>query len=280
MFGRHLLLAICLVVTIGGVQAWDAVVKNGGFEKTSDGQPVGWKSLGSGITVKPFVSAGWNRTEMTFNSAQYEVIRVYLGIHRGTGTVWLDNVRIDESTCSNLKVVNPSFEEGDAKTLTGWFQDAPGERTFRDTTVWTRFPGQGFGSGASARVTSPDGDRTRIWQDFGTEQFKRLWDVPGGTSSQYPIDPCEPNTDYVLSFAWRAEDFNGQLDCVSGIFNRLTSFRRAQKFPDAASFKIALSGSDSASSFLNRPFSFSTAFRRFAWSIRKPPYSLRQRISV
>ena len=49
-------------------------------------------------------------------------------------------------------------------------------------------------------------------------------------------------------------------DCVSGIFNRLTSFRRAQKFPDAASF--------------------STAFRRFAWSIRKPPYSLRQRISV
>jgi len=112
---------------------------------------------------------------------------------------------------SRLEIVNRSFEEGDANTLTGWGQDAPGERTFRDTTVWTRFPGQPEGSGASARVTSSDGKMTRIWQYFGREQFKRLWDTSGGTSSQYPFGPCERNTDYVLSFRWRSEALDGDL---------------------------------------------------------------------
>ncbi len=148
---------------------------------------------------------------MMFNSGEYSALRVYLGIQGGTGTVWFDNVRLDESQFSRLTIVNPSFEEGEANILTGWGQDAPGERTFRDTTVWTRFPGQPEGSGASARVTSSDGKMTRIWQDFGREQFKRLWDTPGGTSSQYPFGPCEPNTDYVLSFRWRAEALDGDL---------------------------------------------------------------------
>jgi len=52
-----------------------------------------------------------------------------------------------------------------------------------------------------------------------------------------------------------------------------TPFRRAQKFPDAASFRIALSSSASAKRRLSLPFSFSSSFRRFAWSIRRPPYS-------
>ena len=53
--------------------------------------------------------------------------------------------------------------------------------------------------------------------------------------------------------------------------------RRAQKFPEAASRKIALSGSASAGSRLSRASSCSSVFSRFAWSTFSPPYSLRQR---
>ena len=67
---------------------------------------------------------------------------------------------------------------------------------------------------------------------------------------------------------------------IPDILDRFASFRRAQKFPDAASFRMALSNSASASSFLSLAFSFSSCFIRFAWSMRKPPYSFRQRISV
>jgi len=181
---------ISMVVTI---PACAARVENGDFESAREGQPVGWEAVGPGVAVKPFASVVWSRGERIFNSAEYEVIRVYLGIQGGAGTVWFDNVGIEESSFSKLTIVNRSFEEGDANTLTGWGQDAPGERTFRDTTVWTRFPGQGFGSGASARVTSPDGNVTRIWQDISV----------GGRG--------KPNTDYVLSFSWQAEDLDGDV---------------------------------------------------------------------
>ena len=53
--------------------------------------------------------------------------------------------------------------------------------------------------------------------------------------------------------------------------------RRAQKFPGAASFRMALSKDRSATSFFSRAFSCSSSLSRFAWSIRRPPYSLRQR---
>ena len=59
--------------------------------------------------------------------------------------------------------------------------------------------------------------------------------------------------------------------------NRLSPFRRAQKSPDAASFRIWLSRGRSATSFFRRAFSFSSSFIRFAWSRRRPPYSFRQR---
>jgi len=49
---------------------------------------------------------------------------------------------------------------------------------------------------------------------------------------------------------------------------------RAQKFPEAASLSIALSSAWSATRFLRRPFSFSSSFRRLAWSRRRPPYIL------
>ena len=39
---------------------------------------------------------------------------------------------------------------------------------------------------------------------------------------------------------------------------------RAQKFPEATSFRIALSNAWSATSLFSRVFSFSSSFRRFA----------------
>ena len=67
---------------------------------------------------------------------------------------------------------------------------------------------------------------------------------------------------------------------VTYMLDRLAPLRRAQKFatptcglPEAASRRIALSSSASARSRFNRAFSFSRSFSRFAWSVRRPPYS-------
>src|SRR3546814_7880128 len=53
--------------------------------------------------------------------------------------------------------------------------------------------------------------------------------------------------------------------------------RRAQKFPRAASCRINLSSVRSEIARLSRRFSFSRSFMRRAWSVFRPPYSLRQR---
>jgi hypothetical protein len=64
---------------------------------------------------------------------------------------------------------------------------------------------------------------------------------------------------------------------VTHVLDRLAPFRRAQKFPEAASRRIALSSSASARSRFSRAFSFSRSFNRLAWSVRRPPYSRFQR---
>jgi putative transposase len=53
--------------------------------------------------------------------------------------------------------------------------------------------------------------------------------------------------------------------------------RGAQKFPRAASWRINLSSVRSEIARRSRPFSFSRSFSRRAWSVFRPPYSLRQR---
>ncbi len=58
----------------------------------------------------------------------------------------------------------------------------------------------------------------------------------------------------------------------SCLLNCALPLRRAQKFPNAASRRIALSSSASANSRFSRLFSFSRSFSRLAWSIRRPPY--------
>jgi hypothetical protein len=57
------------------------------------------------------------------------------------------------------------------------------------------------------------------------------------------------------------------------MLDHLAPLRRAQKFPDAASRRIALSNSASARRRFKRAFSFSRSFNRCAWPVRRPPYS-------
>lgn len=64
----------------------------------------------------------------------------------------------------------------------------------------------------------------------------------------------------------------GDLMGLLKMLNGITSRHRAQKFPSAKSFNIALSNSASASSFLRREFSTSNFLSRFASSHFMPPY--------
>ena len=61
------------------------------------------------------------------------------------------------------------------------------------------------------------------------------------------------------------------------LHHRLAPPGRAQKCPEATSFKMALSRAWSATSCFRRVFSCSSAFSRFAWSRRNPPYACRHR---
>ncbi len=68
------------------------------------------------------------------------------------------------------------------------------------------------------------------------------------------------------------------------MLDRLAPLRRARKLscaglrqPEAASRRIALSNSASARSRFSRAFCFSRSLSRFAWSVRRPPYSRCQR---
>ena len=64
---------------------------------------------------------------------------------------------------------------------------------------------------------------------------------------------------------------------VANVLHRRTTLDRTQEFSDAASFKMVLSSSDFVGSFCRRRFSFYSSFSRFVWSVRSPPYFLRQR---
>ena len=53
---------------------------------------------------------------------------------------------------------------------------------------------------------------------------------------------------------------------------------RSQKFPCAASLRMALSRERFATSFFSRRFSCSSSRSRFACSLLRPPYSFRQQV--
>jgi len=177
---------LVLLAMTGGVVVSGAALENGNFEQNHEGDPAGWKVLGPGVSVKPAAGTVWNRGQMVFNSGAYKRVRIWLGMEGGAGSVWFDNVRMEESEFSTQIIANPSFEEGESDVIKGWMQE-PANGSSRDTTRWERFPGQAEGKGASARVTSPDGTRSRIGQDVR---------IHGRN---------EPNREFVLSFDWRAE---------------------------------------------------------------------------
>jgi len=64
---------------------------------------------------------------------------------------------------------------------------------------------------------------------------------------------------------------------LSSLCDRPALADRAYQFPEAKSFKTALSKDKSATKRLSLPFSFSSSFNRFAWPVVKPPYSFLQR---
>jgi hypothetical protein len=64
---------------------------------------------------------------------------------------------------------------------------------------------------------------------------------------------------------------------VPHVLDHLAPLRRAQMVPEAASRRIALFDSASASGRFHLAISVSRSFSRFGWSIRSPPDSRFQR---
>ncbi|MGQ9732554.1 MAG: hypothetical protein ACUVX8_14935 [Candidatus Zipacnadales bacterium] len=114
---RHLSTSLWVaVLLIGGA---GAEVPNGDFE--TDGTLV-WKRFGSGINLRRAPTPGWFRFSSTFNSGEYDRIRLYLRIQSGVGTVCFDEVGIQA-----LPLRDPSFENVDGDRLLDWQQDNIGE---------------------------------------------------------------------------------------------------------------------------------------------------------
>src|ERR671921_2748337 len=63
----------------------------------------------------------------------------------------------------------------------------------------------------------------------------------------------------------------GQLQGGSNVLDAGPATGGAQKFPEAASFKICLSNVRSATARRSRAFSASKSFRRLTWSVLRPP---------
>jgi hypothetical protein len=201
-FATLLLSAAGVLASTASIAMSAPTIANGNFEKAADGRPLDWQPLGPGVTVKPFVNAGWKHGEYKINSAKFSIVRIYVGIQSGIGTIWLDNVCVDQATTSRLVVRNGSFEESNADAIAAWNKDAGDVQAIRDTSKWAPYPGQLSNNGASARFLGEVGKKTRIWQDVGAVKGEK-----------YPFDLGKPNTDYVISFDWYAEDFTGDL-CI------------------------------------------------------------------
>jgi hypothetical protein len=145
------------------------------FEEVATLQEGGWVVDDAEGWARVRSTGGPQRLVASFNSRQYDTIRVYLRIQRGTGTVWFSSVDLD-----GLRIENASFREHDGHRITGWGQDDIGRTIFWDGDHRT-------GSGA-IRITrtEPEG-MSRVYQDIA----------------------CEPNTDYRLEVRADSEDLQG-----------------------------------------------------------------------
>ena len=93
----------------------------------------------------------------------------------------------------------------------------------------------------------------------------------------FGVAPCCVHTHAATLAACPAFGHHIAAERVTHVLDRVAPLRRAQKFPEAASRRIALSNSASAKSRFSLAFSFSRSFSRLAWSVRRPPYSRFQR---
>ncbi|MFO8081638.1 MAG: glycoside hydrolase family 20 zincin-like fold domain-containing protein [Armatimonadota bacterium] len=171
---RHLTVITCLIAIASSI-ACAAPWFEEDFEDSRSIEDSAWEIDDAEGWARVRSSSGPQRLVTTFNSRDYDTIRVYLRIQRGTGTIWFNSASID-----GLRIENARFREHDGDRITGWAQDDIGETIFWDGDY-------GMGGGA-IRITrtNPDG-MSRVFQDI----------------------ECEPNTEYRLEVWADSEDLEG-----------------------------------------------------------------------
>lgn len=162
----------CAMVMITGLAGADWLRED--FEQMRSLQESAWEVDDAEGWATVRAAGGLQRLVANFNSREYDRIRIYLRLHRGTGTVWFSRAGID-----GLRLENPSFREHDEDRIAGWSQDDVGETIF-----WDGEYGTGRGS---VRISRTEAGMSRIYQT---------------------ID-CEPNTDYRLEVRADSENLEG-----------------------------------------------------------------------
>ena len=155
--------------------AGQELVDKGDFEGYEGERLLGWGSEGD-IPFRARTTGGWFLQEIRFNTGDYQRIQLYLRLQSGKGNIWFDAVSAPE-----LELANPGFEEAEEGRFAGWGQDDVGEFIF--------FGEEGsFEGNQCAAIIEPGPDGIhRIWQDVA----------------------CEPQTDYLISFAMKTSGLVG-----------------------------------------------------------------------
>ncbi len=168
---RRFIAAACIIAITATVATADSWLQQG-FE--DPGSLENWEVDDSQGWARVRSLDGPQRLVETFNSREYSTIRVYVRLHRATGTVWFDRVDID-----SLDIENSDFSEHEGDRIAGWGQDDVGETIFWDD--------EKLGAG-SVRISRTDAD---------------------GMSRVYQNVKCEPQTEYTLEVWAASENLHG-----------------------------------------------------------------------
>ncbi len=173
---RHLIWPVALLITAPLTLAAEPTWFSEDFEEMPGSRLTGWTVETEDGSARVRRVGGAESLVMDFDSGEYETIRVYLRLQRGTGTVWFDEVRID-----GLTIANAGFDQAEGNRLTGWGQDDVGEAIFWD-------PDHGRGDGCLRITRTAPGSQRRVWQNI----------------------PCEPKTKYRLTVWADQENLRGE----------------------------------------------------------------------
>ena len=137
----------------------------------------GWKGFGDSAEAKTTASGDWRKINAAFNSGEYEMLRPYIRIQSGVGTVWFDKAEI-----SGIELKNPSFEqvEGEGDKIAGWAQDNVGRTIFSENKIT-------IDGKRGVRIHQIEDGMSRLWQDV----------------------KCRPKTEYTFSVWIRTSRLEG-----------------------------------------------------------------------